>query len=147
LDFLEEIKKTKKEDEVKVLILEDSYYRVGQFRERLKQYGIEDIMHANNAKDCIKLLKKKKYDVIFLDFHLDCNDFVVQNPDNTGGKVAEWISKNYHKQKDANIIVHSGSEFGAGEIKKFLPNAHIIYNAWKKEMFDQVTTILGLNKI
>lgn len=132
---------------MKVLILEDFYYRVGQFRDRFAPYKITDVTHITRADECIRQISETKYDIIFLDYHLDNIEFEVLAPHNTGAKVAEWIKDHPDNvNKDTPVIIHSGSELGAAEIKKHLPYAHIIPRAWKKEVFDQVAKILDLKK-
>ncbi len=132
---------------MKVLILEDFYYRTGQFRDRFKPFGITDITHVTTAHSAIIELSKAKFDIIFLDYHLDNVEFEILAPENTGVKVAEWLKYNPNNlNENATVIIHSGSELGATEIKKYLPNAHIIPCAWKKEVFDQVTKVFDLKK-
>jgi len=132
---------------MKVLILEDFFYRAGQFKDRFALYGITDITHVTRADECIRQISETKYDIIFLDYHLDNMEFEVLAPNNTGAKVAEWMKDHPDNvNKDTPVIIHSGSELGATEIKKNLPNARIIRRAWKKEVFDQVTKVLNLKK-
>ena len=134
-------------EKMKVLILEDFYHRAGQFKDRVVPYRITDITHVTRADECIKQISETKYDIIFLDYHLDNMEFEVLAPDNTGAKVAGWMKDHpVNVNKDTPVIIHSGSERGAAEIKKHLPNAHIIPSAWKKEVFDQVAKALDLKK-
>jgi CheY-like chemotaxis protein len=131
---------------MKVLILDDFFYRVSRFSDRFKAYGITDITHVTTAEQCIDSISKGKYTVIFLDYHLDGSEFMVKDPSNTGIRVAEWIRDKYDRAKETEIIIHTGSEFGAHEMKNILPNAYIIKNAWNREGFNKVVRILGLNK-
>ncbi len=132
---------------MKVLILEDFFYRAKQFKDRFASFGITDITHVTRADECIRYISETKYDIIFLDYHLDNMEFEVLALDNTGAKVAGWIKDHPENiNRDTLVIIHSGSEHGAAEIKKHLPNTHIIPCAWKKEVFDQVTKVLDFKR-
>jgi len=132
---------------MKVLILEDFFYRAKQFKDRFVSFGITDITHVISARECIEHISKTKYDVIFLDYDLSNMTPYNLTIDNTGVTVAQWIKDHPNNiNKDTHIMIHSGNEYGAAEIKKHLPNAHIIPRAWKKEEFDQVTKVLDLKR-
>jgi CheY-like chemotaxis protein len=72
---------------MKVLILEDFFYRAKQFKNRFVSFGITDITHVTRADECIRHISEIKYDIIFLDYHLNNMEFEVLAPDNTGAKV------------------------------------------------------------
>jgi len=133
---------------MKVLILDDFYFRSGKFRSSLKSIGITDITHVTTAQDCIKKLSKHKYDVIFLDYHLDSEQFEIVETDNTGVKVAQWM-KNHPKNVNNNaiMIIHSSNEIGAAEMKEYLPKAHCIRRAWEEDMFHHVIELIKSIKV
>ncbi|MGB3342175.1 MAG: cyclic-phosphate processing receiver domain-containing protein [bacterium] len=134
-----------KSTNLKVLILEDMYYRAGQYKDRLAPLGITDITHITNARECIENLKKIKYDLVSLDYHLDQAESYRLTEDNKGTTVVQWIKDHPEKvKKSMLIIIHSCSEKGALEMKTLLPNAHVIRKAWHKDVFGEVAKILKL---
>lgn len=128
----------------KVLILENFYFRAKQFQDRFATFDIKDIIHVTSARECIQQISKKKLDAIFLDYDLsNAESFGTSN--DTGATVAQWIKDHADNlNKKASIIIHSGNEYGAAEMKKLIPNAHVIPKAWHKDVFDQIVKLLNL---
>jgi CheY-like chemotaxis protein len=133
---------------MRVLILENYLYRAGDLMKQLAKLGITDVTHVTTADKCIRELEQKKFDLIFMDYHLDNMEFDITAATNNGGKVAAWLKDNPSNPNNAaKIIVHSGSESGAAEICKYLTSARWIKNAWKKEVFPQVAEQLDLGTV
>ena len=132
---------------MKILILENFYFRAKQFQDRFAAFDIKDITHITSARKCIEQISKKKFGVIFLDYDLsNAESFGLSTEDN-GATVAQWIKE--HPQninKKTTIIIHSSNEYGAAEMKKLLTNAYVIPRVWHKDVFDQVVELLKLKK-
>jgi DNA-binding response OmpR family regulator len=100
---------------MKILILEDDNYRVRYFEERLSKHDIEiyDV-----ADDAIEALKRKTYDILFLDNDLGENA-------GSGTDVADFLhSIKDNKNNNAIIIVHSWNVPAATAMKGLLPRAY-----------------------
>lgn len=76
---------------LRILVLEDSEYRVREFRDAFigNTFRIVD-----NAKECIEALEKEKWDLIFLDHDLGGESMVSTTHANTGSEVVRWMIDN-----------------------------------------------------
>ena len=133
--------------DTKVLILDDSYSHVEEFKKRLKTVGITNVTHISTAMGCIEKLMKHDYDLIFLDYDLGESPAWAQDIDNCGGSVSEWIQLNPDVLKDdTRIIIHSIDYLGATYMKERIPEAIIQPRAWEEEEFEQLIKTLKLKK-
>ena len=98
---------------MKVLILEDSTYRIEHFRKLLKES--QATLHiTDNVEDAKNLYKQfKPFDLIFLDHDLDHKIMVNSNKANTGYQFAKFLSKENPKGR---IIIHSLNIVGANRM-------------------------------
>ena len=101
------------DNDIKVLILDDTYSHVEEFKKRLKTVGITDVTHIATAMGCIEKLMKEDYDIIFLDYDLGESPSWAKDIDNCGGSVSEWIQLNPDViGNDTKIIIHSVDYLG-----------------------------------
>ena len=133
--------------DMKVLILDDSYSHVAEFKKRLKSVGITDITHIATAMGCIEKLMKEDYDLIFLDYDLGESPSWAKHIDNCGGSVSEWIQLNPEViNSDTKIIIHSVDYLGATYMKERIPEAIVHPRAWEEDEFEQLKKTLKLKK-
>lgn len=131
----------------RVLILDDSYSHVEEFKKRLKTVGITDITHIATAMGCIEKLMKGDYDLIFLDYDLGESPAWAKDIDNCGGSVSEWIQLNPDViHVDTKIVIHSVDYLGATYMKERIPDAIIHPRAWEEEEFEQLIKKLKLKR-
>ena len=116
-----------------ILILENNPERIKVFK---KAYANHNTTYTDIAKAAIELLKKIKYDLIFLDH--DLGDIIYENPHNegTGYQVAKVIPHTINS--DTKVIIHSLNVYGAelmqkviGETAIYIPFT-ILYNQLKE---------------
>jgi CheY-like chemotaxis protein len=109
----------------KILILEDNSKRIEQFKLALKDH---DVIYTDDALVAIKMLKKHKFDYIFLDHDLGGleNEW---DEENCGMVVAKYISK-HSISKESNVIVHSLNVSRAQEMVYLMENSRYVPFAW-----------------
>ena len=96
----------------KILILEDNPERIKWFSE---QFINHMMVVVNEARMCMAILDKIKFDQIFLDHDLGGQVYVPHNDPiqmkNTGSYVAKnlWHTQNH----DTPVIIHSHNQYGA----------------------------------
>jgi len=108
---------------MRVLILEDDQNRVNTFVRELKNVD-RDI--TASSKIAINLVKKVKYDVIFLDHDLGIvpetgektNDVYLISGEYTGYEVAQAIPQSINK--DTFVVIHSYNRVGAEKMQSVL---------------------------
>lgn len=64
---------------------------------------------ATTATACIRQLKYRKFDMVFLDHDLDNKIFVNPEDENTGSEVVRWLEAN-PIDEDTEFIVHTLNE-------------------------------------
>lgn len=116
----------------KILVLEDSRFRVEWFNKNLAPY-IESIEYTDNALHCISLLSMNKYDLVMLDHDLENNAYVDVEEKNTGSTVAKYIaSEDNLLNKDTTVIIHSLNTVGANNMISFVKTAeHIPFGGFE----------------
>ena len=87
----------------KILILDDDSRRHRGFATK---YASEDLTHVYTSHDAIQVLKKYKFDYIFLDHDLGGKIMEESGP-GTGYEVAEWIAQNEDAQPNKCVMLHS----------------------------------------
>lgn len=104
---------------MKILILEDSPERIFEFKKRLIGH---DVIFTKDTKECIKLLKTQKWDLICLDH--DLGDVFEQPGEGNGYEVAKWIAdhKSYAPRK---ILIHTMNNVGASAMMLTLGRVEI----------------------
>lgn len=138
---------------MKILILEDdgqTTKRMPQFKQRilelnriLNDKGLEGVYmtHVETAKECIEILKKEKFDLIFLDHDLGGKVYVDTNREDTGSEVARWINSNQTQIGNTKVIVHSFNSVGGKYMTDLIPNSLYVPGLWTKNIFHQVIKI------
>jgi CheY-like chemotaxis protein len=114
----------KKEDQLKILILEDMANRIDIFKKKLKGHDLYFFDEADDAIEALRLMNEKPWDMIFLDHDLGQEMFVPSSHHNTGYTVAKFIAEN--DVKFNQIIIHSMNPAGAQNMKSVLKKADVI---------------------
>ena len=73
---------------------------------------------AENAKDCIGILSKKSFNIVFLDHDLSGEKMVNSDREDCGMEAVRWIVEN--KPQIDQIIIHSLNYPAAQEMRKKL---------------------------
>ena len=94
---------------MKVFVLEDDPNRVEWMKKNFSPKLEWDL--TDQADEAVAILKKEKYDLIFLDHDLGGEQMVDSSVYNTGYTVAKKIHET--KNKDTIVIVHSYNPDGA----------------------------------
>jgi len=102
-----------------ILILEDNAERIKWFVEKLSSHSTKFV---TTADDAIAWIRKKKFDLIFLDHDLDGKTYQESGP-GTGFEVAQAIPET--ENKVTKVIIHSWNTVGAAEMKKLLPEGTV----------------------
>jgi len=116
-------------DTWKVLILEDDLERMKYFKTSLGPVYVE-ITHVETAQECIEEMQKNKFDWIFLDHDLGGEIFVDTENKNTGSEVARWMSDNWDRFTDSEIIIHSYNQPAARIMQGYIPGASYVPGCW-----------------
>ena len=120
---------------MKILVLEDDIERIRQFRNSFKSLtGIKEIHYCDMASNCVELLKKEKYGLIFLDHDLGGEMFVDTQNKNTGSEVARWIEQN-PLENGQQVIIHTANPAGAKYMTQLIKNSVHIPFVWVEEVF------------
>jgi len=116
---------------MRALVLEDDKNRVKEFKQRMLEIGcVAD--YVDTARAAIDLLRKKTYDVIFLDHDLGGEVFADITDSNTGSEVARWISGN---PVGCPVVIHSLNPVGADNMKKCIEGAVHVPFVWQEDKF------------
>lgn len=108
-----------------ILIIDDMQERHEYLKKWIKMHYIGvNIFSVKDRWEAEKILKKKKFGIIFLDHDLGNRVFVDSGDPNTGFQIACFIVNNNIKYNE--IIVHSMNPWGAENIKNILPNVRVI---------------------
>ena len=129
-----------KEQNMKILILEDNLSRQEFFKVNLEKHNLTI---TDSSKVTIEKLSTEKWDILFLDHDLG-GQVHVESGENTGYEVAKFLEQN-KKFMPLNIIVHSLNVVGAKNIINALPNAFHIPFAWDKKNSDLIVKICSSN--
>lgn len=116
---------------MKVLVLEDSPQRVYEFRQRFLEIGWVGTF-VDKAQEAIDLLKKKSFDIIFLDHDLGGETYVDPNNKNTGSEVARWLSEN---PTESVVIIHSLNAPAAHHMQTLCKKAVHLPYIWSEDRF------------
>jgi len=120
---------------MKILVLEDDISRIKQFRESFQFLTeIARVDYCDTAENCIELLKKEKYSLIFLDHDLGGQVYVDTNDKNTGSEVARWIEQN-PLESGQQVIIHTCNPAGAKYMKDLISDSVHIPFVWVYETF------------
>ena len=106
----------------KILIVEDNADRIQWFKTKFCDRF--DAYFAVDAEVGIELVRKQKFDFIFLDHDLGGRNHVDSIDLNTGYRVAAAILET--DNKDTPCIIHSLNPIGAGNIKRILTHAYVV---------------------
>jgi CheY-like chemotaxis protein len=105
----------RKENAVKILILEDDVKRQEKFKRNLIGHQVTIV---DGTKQAIALLAESDWDLLCLDHDLNGMTYVPSGP-NTGYEVAVWIEQNPNRAPK-NIILHSLNDKGRGMMAQAL---------------------------
>ncbi len=100
-----------------VLVLEDDPGRIEFF----KKWMGEEIDHTAYASECIKMLKRHRYNVLFLDHDLG-GEVYVPSDNVSGFAVARWLAK-HPGRKPHLVFLHSMNPVGRKNMLGELPDA------------------------
>ena len=132
---------------MKILLLEDDYNRVEQFRKRVDELNERnthketlELIHVETAQECINQLQDKsnKFALILLDHDLGGEVYVDANNTNTGSEVARWINNNQDILKHITVITHSFNPAGAKNITDLIPGCIHVPSLWTKDLFHKI---------
>lgn len=125
------------ETQTRVLILEDDEDRVRSFRRCFEGKGWE-VKYCDNSSECIELLKRMRYDYVFLDHDLGGMTFVSEGEKNTGSEVARFWKENEHDSKGhARVIIHSYNPVGSQYMNEMIEGSERIPSVWLPEIFEE----------
>ena len=108
---------------MKILILEDDYDRITEFKKRLTGAAIHVV---STVEDAITSLKHDTWDVLFLDHDLGGK---VYQTENTGYDVTKWLEQN-QQHTPPTVFIHSLNSNGAERMKQCIPHAVLAPFAW-----------------
>jgi len=102
----------KREEQPRILIVEDDKSRCAWFRERL---GGRTLDVTCDVRVAIDWLATREYEAILLDHDLAEEHYFSNSTDDerTGYAVARWLADNPASQRDALVVVHSLNYTGA----------------------------------
>ena len=100
-----------------VLVVDDCPERGKWFRARLPKCVL-----APTAKKALVLLRRYKFNVIFLDHDLHWMHAADVTAPGSGQDVARILA---HMKFQGVVVIHSKNETGAAAMKHILPNAHV----------------------
>ncbi len=101
------------------LFLDDMKHRHIKFA---KRYSGANITHLYRAFDAIQVLKKHKFEYIFLDHDLNG---AYREPSGTGFEVAQFLSKHTEYLPTYGIVIHSLNPKGRANMVRILKNINI----------------------
>jgi CheY-like chemotaxis protein len=103
---------------MKVFCLEDMDVRISVFK---KRYANDELTIAKTANEAIAILEKGlDYDLYLLDHDLGGEIFCSSKLENSGYRVAEFLSD---KNVKGDIVIHSWNPIGAQNMLAILPTA------------------------
>ena len=117
-----------KEQNMKILILEDNLSRQEFFKVNLEKHNLTI---TDLSKIAIEKLSTEKWDILFLDHDLGGEVHVSSDNTNTGAEVARWIQNNPNK-KPKLVIIHTLNPPGQKYIKSCIPDGLVFPFAWTK---------------
>lgn len=107
-----------------ILVLDDDVRRHRQFVRGLLNHNVTVVVTSEEA---IAALKRKKWDVVFLDHDLKG---VPEDPGpGTGYEVAEWLAQNPDRQPP-QIFIHTFNPSAAVKMRQALPGAEYRPGVW-----------------
>jgi CheY-like chemotaxis protein len=91
---------------MRILVLEDDENRIHKFRENFIGCQLDITKDPNQAN---KWLEENEYDAIFLDHDLEDAHYLedCKSSETTGLCVADFLGKNLHLSKKAQVFIHS----------------------------------------
>lgn len=92
-------------DQIKILIAEDSYINQKILINFLKKIGYTNIEAVENGEQCLDLIFKNDYDIIFIDIRMP-----IINGDDVLKKISEYYDKYPKKKKPYTIAVTAYNE-------------------------------------
>lgn len=106
---------------MRIFILEDMEIRIATFKNWFKGH---ELIFSKTAQEAIDILGKDlNFEVFFLDHDLGDRIWVSTEDENTGSRVAEFLSDKVIKGR---IIIHSWNPCGAKNMMSYLPSAEYI---------------------
>lgn len=120
-------------DIINVLLLEDDETRIKKFIRNFNQNNLS-YMVVKNAKDCLNILKHKKFHYVFLDHDLGGEQMVDAKDTNTGSEVArQWKEIIGDSDLPMMVIIHSFNPIGGEYMNNLIPNSVRFPGVWDKE--------------
>jgi len=107
----------------RIFILEDNELRRVRFREFFEGH---DVTYTEDSNEAIKILRKEKFDYLFLDHDLGGMVYVDSGEPNTGYQVAKIIPET--ENKNARIVIHSWNPEGAKNMMEALNGCIVKYS-------------------
>lgn len=126
-----------------VLILEDDpeKNRIPAFVKRFhecKELAAVEIKFdwVEHAQECIDLIIKNNYDLIFLDHDLGGQTMVDSTHEDCGSRVSDFLEKNPEiRNKQGTIIVHSFNRVAGPIMAKVIGNSTWVPGIWLHDIF------------
>jgi len=111
---------------LRIFVLEDMWIRIQWFKHKFKDC---ELKICTNADDAISILTNDRdWDYMFLDHDLGNRIFIPITDENSGSRVAKFLSQFDIKSK---IIIHSCNGEGAKNMLSYLPSAeHIMFGSF-----------------
>ncbi len=106
------------------LLLEDNDLRTQMFVERFKEIGFEYVL-TTTSSEAIEELKKRKFDIIFLDH--DLGGEVYSTAEDCGMRVAEYLNEN---PPSCHVIIHSLNIPAARQMQELIKGSSCIPYVW-----------------
>ena len=113
----------------RILILDDDMHRMVAYNKLFIGHIVDMCYHA---ADCIDLLKRNEYDLIFLDHDLNGKQ-IQYDTDDCGTVVAEWIKDNPIR---GQVIIHSFNDDRGKYMESIIKNSEYVPGAWIAAIFE-----------
>jgi hypothetical protein len=122
---------SKEVNNMRILVLDDSLSRQKAFRERFLEANLGIYADfCSNVEDCISLLSKNNYSIIFLDHDLTEEENQSIENKNTGSEVARWIYNNLSPFEKTRIYIHSLNKIGSKNMLELISNSDHVPFIW-----------------
>ena len=117
-----------------VLIVEDNPDRIKIFRRNLAG---STVVHTDQPKKAIQLLRDKDWDVVCLDHDLHPDRPYEESGPGTGFEVAAWLSENPNRMPRHGVYLHTLNPVGAQNMKAVLPDAVVAPGLWNQITYQE----------
>lgn len=125
--------------EYNFLVLEDDPERIEQFRKRFNEFAerraaVVNSTFTEEVGECLRLLRTKRFDLVFFDHDLGGQQMVSCDSPNTGSEVARQMIQEGLVGRHGGYIVHSFNPYGAAYMSELI-GCPRVPSVWTKALF------------